>query len=805
MQDFFKKNWIHGAMLLVFFAFSLANFYPSLQDKRINHSDAISGMSEETFEHYRETGEITRWTNAMFGGMPTYYIWGKYNQDAIDFLRTTSKLFIKYEVGLFFSGMVFFYLLLLAFGVSPLLSCFGALSFVFSTNNLVLLDTGHATKLSVILASPIILLGIALVFKNKRILGFISFAIGMSLSIKCDHPQMTYYLGLTIIPLMLVYLYKYLKENRFKDYAINSLLLLGGLVLALATTAPKILSISEYASDTMRGTPILEKASSPGSSSAVDGLSYEYAMNWSNGKIDLLQSFIPFAVGGSNSHTVGSDSYFAKELRKRGQNTRNGVQAPLYWGKLPSTAGTIYFGAVVFLLYFISLFTLNSKLKWWLLSGVLLTMLLSLGSNFNVLSRFFYDYVPLYNKFRTPNSVLSVTPLLITFGAFWGLHNILTNKLDFKKILYPGLALTLFCFGFAFLAPVFFDMVGSSDSRYAQMGLDTSVLIKDRAAVTQASGVKSGFLMLLTLAGIWAFYNGKIKKNIAIAVIGILSLFDLISTNSEYFSPSHYVSKTTLKRVNAPRPVDEQILKDKDPNYRVLDLTINTYNSASTSFHHKTIGGYHAAKLVRYDDLIEYHLRKNNMNVLNMLNTKYFIVNDETGKAAVQRNTAALGNAWFVNSVKMVNSNQEEIESLENFDPLGTAVIHNEFSSYLKSNNYNKSGSITLKSYLPNELIYDVNTSADQLAIFSEIWYGPNKGWQAYIDGNPVDHIRANYVLRALNIPSGQHEVKFVFNPQSIKSGNIMAMISSILLVGSLILYIFNFLRPEDKRWFNIR
>ncbi len=803
MQDFFKKNWIHGAVLLFFFAISLASFYPSLQNKRINHSDTTVGMAQETYEYYRQTDEVSRWTNSMFGGMPTYYIWGKYNKDAVDLLRDASKLFISFEVGLFFSGMLFFYILLLVFGVSPLLSCFGAVSFVFSTNNIVLLDTGHVTKLYVILASPMILVGIGLMFRQKRLLGFLSFALGMSLSIKCDHPQMTYYLGLTLIPLMLVYLYTYFKEKKLKDYFINSGLLILGVLLGVATSAPRVLSVAEYASETMRGAPVLEKASSL-SSSSVDGLSYDYAMRWSNGGVDLLQSFIPFAVGGSNNHMLSSDSYFAKELRKRGQNTRNGVGAPMYWGKLPFTSGTIYFGAIVFLLYFISLFTLKSKLKWWLFSGVLLTMLLSLGTNFDSLTRFFFDYVPLYNKFRTPNSVLSVTPLLITFGAFWGLHNILTNKVNLKRVLYPGLALALFCFGFAFLAPVFFDMVGSSDARYAQMGLDTSILVKDRADLAQSSGTKSGFLMLLTLLGIWAFYNDKLKKNIVIALIGILCLFDLMSTNSSYFSTDKYVSRTNLKKLFAPRAVDNQILQDKDPNYRVLDMSIPTYESASSSFHHKTIGGYHAAKLVRYQDLIDFHLSKNNMNVLNMLNTKYFIVKDESGKEAVQRNTAALGNAWFVNNIKMVTSNQEEIESLDDFDPLGTAVVHQEFKNYILSNDYNKSGSIKLKSYLPNELVYNVNTTENQFAVFSEIWYGPNKGWQAYIDGKPVDHLRANYVLRALNIPSGQHEIKFTFDPQSVKTGNIIAMISSILLVCSLLLYFLNYLRPEDKKWIKI-
>jgi len=802
MQDVVKKNWIHGVALLIFLIFSFAHFYPSLQNKKLNHSDSIVGMSKEILDHYDKTGEVSRWTNAMFGGMPTYYIWGKYNNDAIDFARDASRLFMKNEVGEFFLGMVCFYILLLMFKVSPLISIFGALTFAFATNNLVLLDTGHVTKLRVVLMTPLILAGIVGIFKDKRILGFLLFTIGMSFSIKGDHPQMTYYFGLTLIPLMVIYLIKFVKEKRIKDFAVNSGFLIAGLALAIATTAPKVLSIQEYTSETMRGAPILKKSAVKGSSSAVEGLSYEYAMNWSNGYIDLLQSFIPFSVGGSNNHKLSSDSHFAKEMRKRGANTRNGIGAPMYWGKLPSTAGTIYFGAVAFFLFFISLFYLKSKLKWWLLSGVLLTMLLSLGSNLDFLSRFFYNYVPLYKMFRTPNSVLSVTPVLIALGAFWGLNQMLKNKVDFKKILYPGLALALFCIGYAFLAPSFFDMVSATDARYAQMGLNTDVLIKDRADLAKSSGLKSGFLMLLTLASLWGFFNDKLKKNVVIVIIGALSIFDLVSTNIKYVTPSKYITKANLKKQTEPREVDKQIFQDTDLNYRVMDIP--GFASAASSYHHKTVGGYHAAKLVRYNDLIDYHISKNNMNVFNMLNTKYFITQDQSGGESVQRNTAALGNAWFVNTIKTVNSNEKEIESLTDFDPLGTAIVHNEFSSYLIKNNFEKSGSINLTAYEPNELVYSSNSQSDQFAVFSEIWYGPNKGWQAYIDGKPVDHIRVNYVLRGLNIPAGNHEIKFIFDPQSIKIGNLIAMISSILVVASLLFYIINLFRPEDKKWLKI-
>ena len=805
MQQIIKKNWIHGVAVLVFLLISLASFYPALQGKKLNQSDNTIATAKEVKDFEKETGEISRWTNSMFGGMPTYYIYGKPQKDVIDHFRLGLRLFTLTEVGIFFSAMLFFYLLMLVFRVPPLLSIFASICFAYTTNNIVLLATGHMTKLLVVSSSPIIIAGLILMFRQKRLLALLVFSLGMSLSIKNDHPQMTYYLGLTLIPFMVVYFIQYLKEKKIKEYFVNCGLLVIGLLLAFGTTASKVLPVKEYSEDTMRGKPILKKATSSFSSSSVEGLSWDYAMNWSNGTVDLLQSFIPFSVGGSNSHRVSSDSNFAKELRKFGQNTRKGVDAPLYWGKLPFTSGPIYFGAIIFMLFFISLFTLKDNLKWWLLSGVLLTMLLSMGKNLEFFSRFFYDYVPMYKMFRTPNSVLSVTPLIITIGAFWGLSEMIKKNLNFKKILYPGLGLAVFCIGFGLLAPSFFDMVGQSDARYAQMGLDTSVLIKDRAAVTQASSLKSGFLMLAVLAALWAFYNEKIKKNTLVILVGALSMFDLFSTNFHYVTPSKYLSSKKINRQVEARPVDLQILQDKDPNYRVLDLSIPTFDSPNSSYHHKTIGGYHAAKLVRYQDIIDYHLSQNNMNVLNMLNTKYIITKDAQDKVGVQRNTAALGNAWFVNSVQTVTTNEDEINELTDFDPLGTAIVHDEFSSYLKSKSFNKNGTIRLTSYKPNELIYTSNSSSDQFAVFSEIWYGPNKGWQAYIDGKEVDHIRANYVLRAMNIPSGQHEIKFRFDPQSVKTGGLVSMIISLIVMILLIIYLINHFRPEDKKWFEYK
>lgn len=801
MLEILKKNRVHLLAIAIFAFISILNFYPVFSGKQLNFAERNQGMSKEMLDHQEETGEITRWTNAMFSGMPTYYILSKTPKDAIEYLRGASGLYLPKEAGNFLMGMLFFYILMMVLNVSPWIAIFASISFAFVTNNLILLDAGHFTKMRTILSSPLLLAGLILAFRKKYIFGSLIFALGLSINIKFDHPQMTYYLAIALIPMVIVYLYDFWKRKEIKEYAIIAAMLIGGLVLAVATTASKLLPVQEYTADTMRGKPVLEKTQNDFSSSSVDGLSWDYAMNWSNGWADLLQGFIPYSVGGSSAETLSADTATGKDLRKKGANVRNGIPGiPLYWGDLPSTSGPIYFGAVVFVLFFISLFVVRDKLKWWVLAAFVITSLLSLGRNFEIFNRFFFDFVPYFNKFRTPNSVLSVTSLFLPILAFYGLYSIIENKPDWKKVVYPGVGLAVFCILYGFMAPSFFDMTGSYDARLAQQGFNVDLLVEDRQSFAFSSSMRSAIYMLLAVGMLYLYLTGKLKSLYAIIIIGVLSIFDLFSTNFKYVSPADYISDTALKRTYTPRPVDKEILNDPDLYYRVLDLSVPTFESAFPSYFHKTIGGYHPAKLVRYQDLIDYHISNNNMNVLNMLNTKYIIAPDGQNGERVQRNTASLGNAWFVSEVQMVNSNNEEIAALGDFDPLSTAYVHSEFNDYVSTRNFNKSGSITLQHYEPNELIYNSQSTSDQFAVFSEIWYGPNKGWKSYIDGKEVDHIRSNYVLRAMNIPAGNHEIKFVFDPDSLKKGTLISRISSVLILLLLGFYLWDKSRPEDKQ-----
>lgn len=799
-MEIIKRNWVHFVAVVIFFLSALISFYPSTQGKKIQQGDIIhwQGMAKEIKTHTKKTGEYPLWTNSMFGGMPAYYIHFQQTKDPIDYLQKVLALGFNNEIGKFMVGMILFYMLLLLMKVNPWLAIFGAIAFAFNTNNLVLLNAGHNTKIMTLMTSPLIIAGVLLAYRDRALLGTLLFTVGMSMNLKSQHPQMTYYLGIVLLLYVLAVFINKIKTGEIGSFAKASGFLLIGLALAVGTTANRTLPIYEYSKDTMRGAPILTKNKSKESSSNVEGLAWNYAMGWSNGGIDLLQSFIPLAVGGSSGEKISKASNFAKEIRKRGGSIAN-LQAPLYWGKLPFTSGPIYFGAVIFFFFFLSIFTYKDPIKWWILAAVILTFVLSMGKNFESINRLFFDYFPYYNKFRTPNSILSVTAIIIPILAILGLQDILSRKsIDLKKILLPGLGFIVFTALLGLLGPSILDLSSPGDVRLEQAGLDSNIIISDRADMLRDSALRSAILMLICLGSVVAYFKGKIKAIFVFLIIGLLAIGDLFTTNLRYVSSDNYVTASDYKRYYTPRKVDLQILKDPDLSYRVFDNTKSTFKSSFTSYFHKSIGGYHAAKLQRYADIIDYHISKNNTNVMNMLNTKYLITG-EPGNEKANLNTAALGNVWFVNEAKIVSSSDAEIEALTDFDPLRTAFIHKEYENQLTTKTFEKNGSsISLTSYAPDRLVYKCQAVSEQLAVFSEIWYGPEKGWNAYIDGQPVSHLRANYILRALKIPAGNHEIVFEFKPSSYKTGETIRWISCLILLLAGGFYAYN--RYKESR-----
>ncbi len=775
----------HLIALAVFTILSCIYFLPQLQNKVVYQSDIVQykNMSQEARQFEKETGEVTHWTNSMFGGMPTYQISSPVRSNFLKYIENAAQLFFGRPIGYFIALMIGMYILLITLGVNHWLAMIGAIGFGFTTNNFILFEAGHTSKLRAIAFLAPILAGTILTYRGKYLWGGVLFAIAMGIDLYANHPQMTYYLALVAVIYVIWQFVEDMKAGRLPHFAKASGILVLGSLLAIGANWSKISSTLEYTKDTMRGAPILETKGTPTSSSETDGLEFGYAMQWSNGFSDVLAGVIPGFVGGGSQEPLIKGGDFSKFVR--GQ--RN-AKAPYYWGDLPFTSGPSYFGASIILFFILGLFLVKGKIKWWLAIGVILTILLSLGKNFEGLNRFIFDYFPLYSSFRAPSSVMSVTAVLLPILGFLGLSKLMSNEIEnahaARSVLIAGGIVGGFCLLMALMGGSFMDFSSAGDARYQQNPGVVDALVADRQALLQSDAFRSFGIVAILTGLLYFFVKNKISNAIVLAAIGLITLFDLWTVGKRYLNEDSFVSKSQYDRNFAKRPADEQILKDPTLYYRVMDLSINTFNSAQASYFHKTIGGYHAAKLQRYQDMIDSHIGKGNQAVLNMLNTKYII--SQEGQA--QQNPNVLGNAWFVNNIKMVENANQEIESLgSGFEPSTTAIVHKEFSDYVSGMTPNKAGSIELTEYKPNELTFKSSTSSQQLAVFSDVWYGPNKGWQAYIDDQPVDHIRANYLLRAMKVPSGEHTIRFEFKPKSFANGELISYLcSGLILLGFL-------------------
>ncbi len=788
-----SKAMPHGLAVIIFLIINSIYFSPQLEGKKVRQGDIISfeGASKELKDHKEETGKSSLWTNSMFGGMPAYQINAPQDGNKIRLVEQISNLFIKRPIGYFIGAMICFYIMLVFFGANPWISILGALAFGLTTNNLVLFEAGHATKIrSLIFFAPIVL-GVILTYKRKFLFGGIVFALGMALNLNANHFQMTYYLALCLLIYIVMQLVHDYKKKELGSFFKASAILVLGLLLAVGSSASKLWTTYEYSKDTMRGKPILAADANSAStgSSAVNGLDWEYAMMWSNGTMDVLSSFIPGIVGGGSAEPVGKDSKFYKDLSKRGARLGDNPKAPLYWGALPFTSGPTYFGAIMVFLFILGTMMVKGRYKWWIVSAIGLTVLMSFGKNL-WLNRILFDYLPMLNKFRSPNSVLTVTSFFVPILGTIVLSNIVKGKYEKEDLLKKLKMATLISGGFALffavLGPAMFDFSSAGDARYAQAGLVDS-LVSDRVSLMRSDALRSLMFVLLAAGLIWALIQKKMKESLFVLVLGLSIVVDLWGVGRRYLNEESFVSKRQYSANFKERKADYEILKDKDPNYRVFDLSVNTFNSASSSYYHKTIGGYHAAKLQRYQDVIDFYISKGHSSVLNMLNTKYIITKDQQ----VQRNPVAFGNAWFVNNLSVVQNPNEEIAAIGKMDLRSTAVIlAKEFNDYANGFQGDGNGSISLTSYAPDEIQYAFSSSSEQFAVFSEIWYGPNKGWRAIIDGEEVDHVRVNYLLRGMKIPAGNHTIIFKFEPANYYTGETISLIFSMLIIMALIGYI---------------
>jgi hypothetical protein len=785
----------HLLAVVFFFALTATYFSPVLfEHKGMAQNDILQfrGGAKEAMDYRETSGKEALWTNSMFGGMPTYLISTRYPGDLFRYVQTTLTLGLPAIVANIFLTLVCAYILFVALGMSSWLSIIGAIAFAFTSYNFILLEAGHNSKSYAIAYIPLVLAGLLLTFRrNTRNywLGAILFAFGITMQIRANHLQITYYLMLLILIFGIIELIFAIKEKWLPEFFKRVVILGIGAILAVGVNFGRLYTTYEYGKYSIRGKSEL-KPSATGHQSESGGLDREYAFNWSYGVGETITLLIPDFYGGSSQHGLTEKSETYKTLLQIGAPEEQAKQIvgglPMYWGDQPFTSGPVYMGAIVCFLFVLGLFLVEKRVRYWLLSATIFSILLAWGKNFAGFNDLMFDYFPGYNKFRAVSMALVIAQVAIPLLGLLALHefffnNTVTDKP--KKLLYATGITAGLCF-LAMIVGSMGDFSGPADQQLVQAQFPMqaiNAIHTDREDMMQGDTFRSIIFILLAAAALYFYLKGKLSAVLAAVLVGTLVLIDLWTVDKRYLNDSKF-DKQIIETHFQESPADQQILQDKDLSYRVINIQ-NPFNDARTSYFHKSIGGYHGAKLRRYQDLIDRHIAQNNMKVLNMLNTRYFITGQP--QQPVQRNPGALGNAWFVSTVKPVNSPDEEIDALKDFDPATEAVV--DVSKFpMDTRSFSTAGStVKLVTYNPNEVTYHVIAAQAGLVVFSEIYY--KDGWNAYIDGQLTPHIRVNYALRALQVPAGKHIVEFKFEPQEYFMGNTITLVSSVVLMLLLV------------------
>lgn len=779
-----------GTHILVVLGFVLASlfyFSPVLKGDKIYQSDIVqyTGMAKQHIDFREAYNSESYWTNSGFGGMPTYQLGAKYPNNYIKKLDLALR-FLPRPADYLFLYLIGFYVLLIVLKIEYRIAAFGALAFGFSTYLIIILGVGHNAKAHAIAYMPLVLSGIILTFQKRYALGFFVTAIASGLELVTNHPQMTYYLLILILILGTSYLVQYVRSKELPAFFRASSVLLLAAFFALSMNATTLLATSSYAKESTRSKSELSINSDGSVREQSSGLDKAYITQFSYGILETFNLFIPRFMGGGNREDLGKDSETYKAYRALGatplQSLQESKRAPMYWGDQPIVEAPAYIGAVVIFLFVLALFLYQGRFKWWLIIGILVSLLLSYGKNISFLTDLFIDYVPLYNKFRAVSSIQVILELCIPLLATLGLAQVFNKDVSSKAKLDALKKASAILVGTSTVFLVFknslFDFVGSTDGQFLQYyGASFVEAIRlDRSAIFSDDTLRTLLFVLATGTLIFAYLKQKITQTITINFLALLLVLDLVGVDRRYVNSDDFVAALQVDKPYQLSSINKEILKDSTV-YRVLD---RSDNSTQTSYFHNSIGGYHAAKLRRFKELQEFHIDKNNFEVLNMLNTKYIIYKDSEEVLRYFENEESNGNAWFVDSVEAVQTADQEIMAL---DSLNTKLKAISKSSEFDSKRYinDSIAAIKLVDYKLNKLVYESNNSADGFAVFSEIYY--KDGWNATIDGVAVDHLNVNYVLRGLEIPKGTHQIVFEFSPSVVKTGSSIALISSVVLL----------------------
>ena len=796
--------------VVVFAVISFVYFCPAVTEGRIlSQHDSVAGIGagQESKEYLERTGERTRWTNSIFGGMPTYQMAPSY--DSTDLLKGIENLYHLYlptYVWYVFVMLLGFYILLRAFDFRAWMAALGAIIWAFSSYFFIIIAAGHIWKFITLAYIPPTIAGMVLCYRGKCLTGGLLMAFFVALQIMSNHVQMTYYFLFVMLFMAIAYGVKAFQENALVNYAKRTGVLVVAGLLGVCVNLSNLYHTYEYSKESMRGKSELVKENSANQTDS--GLERDYITQWSYGIGETFSLLVPNVKGGASVPLAANEKAMEKANPMYGSIYS---QLGQYWGEQPGTSGPVYVGAFVMFLFILGLFVVKTPMKWALLAATVLSILLSWGKNFMPFTDFFIDYVPMYNKFRAVSSILVIAEFTIPLLAMLALKEVVTTPAIIKERkkdflisfgLTGGLALL-----FAVMPKVFFPQYVSTMEMNALQSIPADQLVpllanleEVRMSLFTADAWRSFFIILVGVGLVWAYGMGKLKETVLIGALAVLCLVDMWDVNKRYLYDEQFVEKQVQTQGFQQTETDKMILEDQSLDYRVLNLASNTFNENNTAYWHKSVGGYHAAKLRRYQEMIEEHisgemgglfkavadaggdtekLDASEFPVLNMLNTKYFIFPLQGGQTVPLPNPYALGNAWFVDEVKYVGNANEEIEAIHGLEPSQVAVVDKKFESVVKSVPSDSTATIELVAYEPNYLKYEVNSEKGGTVVFSEIYY---PGWQSTVDGEEVPHGRADYILRAMNVPAGKHVVEFRFDPKSLHLTETIAFVALGLL-----------------------
>ncbi len=794
----FKKFTPYIVAIVSFIMVSMIYFAPQYAEKDVRKSDDVQskGMTGGLTEHIDTYDEHPQWLPNMFSGMPAYLTHmnydGRYIKELSGYLY-----FLGTPTAYYFLLMLGFFFMLLCFKVKPYVAIVGSIAYGLSSYFVIIYEAGHITKLMALIYIAPLIGSIYLTYRKNLLLGAALAGIFTAIEISCSHPQITYYFLFVIFALFIFEAINHFKEKKLAQFWVRSGVLVIVAMLGIGANIVQLWYINDYASESIRGGSELKMTDN--AQNQTSGLDKDYIVNWSYGKMETLNLFIPNLTGGGSSGGFSEDGEVAQSLAKY-QAKDMATQLPAYWGPQPFTSGPVYIGAVMIFLFILGIFIVKGWLRWWLIAVTIFSVFLAWGKNMMWLTDLFIDYMPLYNKFRTVSMILVIAQWSIPLLGMLALQKVYTasiSKEDFtkalKRTLYITVSITLI---FIVAGGAFFDFSSASDGG---MGLPADVITameQERVSLLRADAFRSLIFVLLAAIATWFIYDNRYnKRNFVTAALALLVIIDMVGIDTRYLNYDDFVSKVKSKEIVATA-VDKQIMRDTDPNYRVANLTVSPFNDALTSYFHKSVGGYHAAKLRRYQDIIDRYLSKMDMSVYNMLNTKYFITANKDKKQSVQINPEAFGHAWFIDTVTYADGADSELALVGEVDLKSSAVVDSRFKSNLEniilSNNIDSTRAVELTSYKVNHLSYNVKNSNSSVVVFPEVYY--SKGWTAFVDGAEYPYFRANYILRAIALPEGEHTVEFKFEAPNFKLLYGITAGSSIILLlmfgGALIISI---------------